>query len=164
MAEDREEDRGFTVHDRRRFSPETGEARPDAGERPRDGEGGQRQGQGGESRGESASAGDLPKESLNPETPRGRSGKAGPVPEITLSTFIMSLSTQVLMLMGEIPDPTGRELERDMSGAKQVIDILGMLKEKTKGNLDKTEETLLDNVLYDLRIRYVQLLKSGAQQ
>jgi len=76
----------------------------------------------------------------------------------------VSLSTQVLMLMGEIPEPTGRKLERDMSGAKQVIDILGMLKEKTKGNLDKTEEALLDNVLYDLRIRYVQLLKSGAQQ
>jgi len=164
MADDREEDRGFTVHDRRRFSAETGEAHPDAEEGRHDGEGGQRRGQGEESRRESASAGDSPKESLDPETPRGRSGKAAPVPEITLSTFIMSLSTQVLMLMGEIPDPTGRELERDMSGAKQVIDILGMLKERTKGNLDKTEEALLDNVLYDLRIRYVQLLKSAAQQ
>ena len=164
MAEDREEDRGFTVHDRRRFSPESGEARPDAEERLRDAEGGQRQGQGEESRRESVSAGDSPKESLDPETTRGRAGKAAPVPEITLSTFIMSLSTQVLMLMGEIPEPTGLKLECDMSGAKQVIDILGMLKEKTKGNLDKTEEALLDNVLYDLRIRYVQLLKSGAQQ
>jgi len=164
MAEDREEDRGFTVQDRRRFSPETGEARPDEEERRRDGEGGQRQGEGEESPRGSACAGDSPRESPDPETPRGRSGKAAPVPEITLSTFIVSLSTQVLMLMGEIPEPTGRKLERDMSGAKQVIDILGMLKEKTKGNLDKTEEALLDNVLYDLRIRYVQLLKSGAQQ
>jgi hypothetical protein len=165
MAEDREEDRGFTVHDRRRFSAETGEARPNAEEGRGDGEGGQRQGQGDESSRGSASAGEgSPREPQGPETPRGRSGKGAPVPEITLSTFIMSLSTQVLMLMGEIQDPTGRKVERDMNGAKQVIDILGMLKEKTKGNLDKTEEALLDNVLYDLRIRYVQLLRSDAQQ
>jgi hypothetical protein len=164
MAEDGEEERGFTVHDRRRFSPESGEVRPESEERGRGGEEGQRQGQGEDSRHQSASTGESPKESPDPETPRGRSGKAAPVPEITLSTFIMSLSTQVLMLMGEIPDPSGRSLERDMSGAKQVIDILGMLKEKTKGNLEKTEEALLDHVLYDLRMRYVQLLKSGAQQ
>jgi hypothetical protein len=65
------------------------------------------------------------------------------------------------MLMGEISDPSGAKVDRDMAGAKQVIDILGMLKEKTKGNLDRNEETLLENVLYDLRMRYVELLKSG---
>jgi hypothetical protein len=87
-----------------------------------------------------------------------------PLPEITLSTFIMSMSTQVLMLLGEIPNPADNTTRRDMAAAKQVIDILGMLKEKTRGNLESNEEALFDNVLYDLRMRYVELAKSGANR
>jgi hypothetical protein len=74
--------------------------------------------------------------------------------------FIMSLSTQVLLHMGEIPSASGERPERDMTSAKQVIDILGLLREKTKGNLDENEEALLDNILYDLRMRYVELSKA----
>jgi hypothetical protein len=74
----------------------------------------------------------------------------------------MSLSTQVLMLLGEIPNPIDNTVRRDMVAAKQVIDILGMLKEKTRGNLESNEEALFENVLYDLRMRYVELTKSNA--
>jgi hypothetical protein len=164
MAEDREEDRGFTVSDRRRFSPETGEVRGDAGE-----EGSKvdrEQGQAGERHPgrESASSAQAKEEATEEKDREDSTRGGGPPPEITLAMFVMSLSTQVLMLMGEIPDPGGRKLDRDMAGAKQVIDILGMLKEKTKGNLDKNEDSLLENVLYDLRMRYVELLKSGPEK
>ena len=79
---------------------------------------------------------------------------------MALSTFIMSMSTQVLVLLGEIPNPADNTVTRDMVAAKQVIDILGMLKEKTRGNLESNEEILFENVLYDLRMRYVELAKS----
>ena len=88
---------------------------------------------------------------------QGAAGERPYPPEITLSTFILSLSTQVLLHLGEIPGPAGEKPERDMLAAKQVIDILGLLREKTKGNLDEDEAALLDNVLYDLRMRYVEL-------
>ena len=166
MAEDREEEReggrGFTVSDRRRFSPETGDARPD-GESRREGGKKQEKLEEEEAQGEPAAGAQAPEESPKPGSRPAGTGRAAPLPEITLSTFIVSMSTQVLMLMGESPDPTGRKLERDLNGAKQVIDILGMLKVKTKGNLDKSEEVLFDNVLYDLRMRYVELTKADTQ-
>lgn len=148
MSEDREQDRGFTVKDRRRFS-DTGEARAATPE-------------------EDAKASPAAAEEASAASPSaseaGASGatarEADVLPEITLATFIMSLSTQALLHMGEIPGPAGpggEKTERDMTAAKQVIDILGLLREKTSGNLDANEEALFDNVLYDLRMRYVEL-------
>jgi hypothetical protein len=148
MADDHEQDRGFTVKDRRRFS-DTGEARPDAAEASGTADEGMSRGLG------DGRTGSRP-------SPAGQEalGERPAVPEITLSTFILSLSTQVLLHLGEIPGPAGERPERDMMAAKQVIDILGLLREKTKGNLDENEAALLDNVLYDLRIRYVELSKA----
>ncbi len=76
-----------------------------------------------------------------------------------MSTFIFSLSSSALVHLGEIPEPQTNRTEVDLPIAKQIIDTLGMLQEKTKGNLDQDEERLLKSVLYDLRMRYVQ--KSG---
>lgn len=146
MSQDHEQDRGFTVKDRRRFS-DTGEAKTE-GEVPK---------------AETSGASDPPSEPRGEAEASRSDGEAGEgrenaaLPEITLSTFIMSLSTQVLLHMGEIPGPPGEQAERDMTAAKQVIDILGLLREKTTGNLDANEEALFDNVLYDLRMRYVEL-------
>lgn len=83
-----------------------------------------------------------------------------PLPEINLATFILSLSGSAMFHIGEIPNPETGKTEKNLPLAKQSIDILEMLKEKTKGNLDSDEEKLLDNVLYDLRMKYLAASKS----
>ena len=60
--------------------------------------------------------------------------------------------------LGEIPDPSG-EKSADLALAKQTIDIIAMLQEKTKGNLDAAEDNLLQSLLYDLRVKYVDAQK-----
>jgi len=84
---------------------------------------------------------------------------APPLPEISFSTFIISLSSSVLFHMGEIPDPITNMTQRNLPLAKQTIDILAILKQKTVGNLTNDEAQLLENLLYDLRIRYVEEIK-----
>ena len=76
------------------------------------------------------------------------------------STFVMGLTTQALMHLGEIPDPVHQGVMHDLPAAKQMIDLLGILRDKTKGNLDEAEEQLLGEVLYDLRMRYVEVARS----
>ena len=78
-----------------------------------------------------------------------------PLPEVNFSTFAISLGTSALMNLGEIPDPTNMETCRNLPLAKQTIDILAMLQDKTRGNLEGDEENLLKNLLYELRIKYV---------
>jgi hypothetical protein len=63
------------------------------------------------------------------------------------------------MHLGEVPHPDTEKVERDLPLAKQNIDLLGLLEEKTKGNLTGDEERLLHQVLFDLRMRYVELTK-----
>jgi hypothetical protein len=79
-----------------------------------------------------------------------------PLPEISFINLIFSLSTSVLIQLGEIQDPITQQLAKNLPLAKQTIDLIGMLKEKTKGNLTTDEEKVLENILYDLRIRYVK--------
>lgn len=76
--------------------------------------------------------------------------------EVTFTTFILSLSTSAFVSLGEIPDPTTGQTESNLSYANQIIDILGIIKEKTRGNLQKEEEMLLDGLLYDLRMKYLE--------
>jgi len=137
--EEKQEGKGFTVQDRRRFSPETGEAR-EASEEPK----GFTLSAGSESAGESQAKTQTGEEAL---------------PEINFSTFVISLSTQALMHLGEIPNPLGGKSEIDIPVAKQMIDIVGMLREKTRGNLDAGEERLVEDVLFDLRMKYVEAVK-----
>ena len=86
----------------------------------------------------------------------GRGQKSSPLPEVNFSTLIMSLSSSALLHMGEIPDPqTGRKT-MDLTLAKHTIDTIGMLKDKTKGNLEDEEQRFLDIMLADLRWRFVK--------
>jgi hypothetical protein len=78
------------------------------------------------------------------------------LPEINFSSFLLSLSTSALMHLGEVPDPVTQKIEKDLPLAKQSIDMLGMLKEKTRGNLTADEEKLMDHLLADLRWRYIR--------
>ena len=138
--EEKLEGKGFTVQDRRRFSPETGETResvPIAADTTT--------GETKESVVDAQSAERAPQE---------------PLPEINFSTFVISLSTQALMHLGEIADPLSGKVETDVTAAKQMIDILGMLREKTKGNLSSGEERLMEDILFDLRMKYVEAVKN----
>jgi len=81
-----------------------------------------------------------------------------PLPEITFTSLVFSLSTSALIQLGEIQDPASKQPGKNLPLAKQTIDLIGMLKEKTKGNLTSDEEKLLDNLLYDLKMRYVKAI------
>ena len=80
----------------------------------------------------------------------------GPLPEIDFTHFIFSLSTSVFIQLGEIEDPFTQKLVKNLPLAKQTIDLIGMLKEKTKGNLTSEEEKVTEYILYDLRMKYVK--------
>jgi hypothetical protein len=75
---------------------------------------------------------------------------------IDFASFVISLGSQAFMHLGDIPNPMTQAREKDVLAAKQMIDLLGMLEAKTKGNLTDDEERLLRQLLLDLRLRYVR--------
>lgn len=82
--------------------------------------------------------------------------ESAPLPEINFSSFLLSLSSSTLLHLGEIADPQSGKKRKDLALAKQSIDIINILKDKTKGNLTEEEEKLLEHLLYDLRMRFVK--------
>lgn len=83
------------------------------------------------------------------------------LPAIDFATFVLSLSHSALVHLGDAPDPSGGAPKKDVAMAKQTIDLLAVLQEKTAGNLTGEEERLLDQVLYDLRLRYVEVVREA---
>lgn len=77
-------------------------------------------------------------------------------PPANFTNFVISLSTSALFHFGDFPEQEGVKAEKNLPAAKQTIDILDMLNEKTKGNLDKNEAGLIQGVLYELKMRYVK--------
>ena len=139
------EDKGFTVHDRRFFQQSEEEK-----ERLRL-----------ESREREAA-----KEAYESEATKAAANAAesaeGPLPEITFASFIMSLGTSVFFHLGDLPHPETGAAEKNLPLAKQTIDLLGLLREKTRNNLTPEEENIFDHLLYDLRMRYVkEVTKAG---
>ena len=82
------------------------------------------------------------------------------LPRVDFSTFILSLSHSALMHLGQAPHPETGSVEKSLPMARQTIDLIGMLEEKTRGNLSGEEERLVSQILYDLRMRYVELSKA----
>jgi len=78
---------------------------------------------------------------------------------ITFSTFILSLNTAALVHLGEIPDPITNKKQVNLTLAKQTIDTLEMLREKTKGNLSLHEEKLLQSIIYELKLKFLKLVE-----
>lgn len=76
-------------------------------------------------------------------------------PRVTFSAFVMSLATTAAVHLGD-PDPASGNTQVDLTAASQMIDILALLKEKTQGNLDAAEGDLVDAMLYELRMRFVE--------
>jgi hypothetical protein len=83
------------------------------------------------------------------------------LPPIDFLSFVFSFSTSTMMCLGLLPNPDTQERFVDLGMAKQNIDILGMLQEKTRGNLTKEEEDFLTASLYDLRLRFVEACRSS---
>jgi hypothetical protein len=84
--------------------------------------------------------------------------------EFTLSfaAFVLSLAHTAAVHFGDIPDPvTGQPGEANLPAAQQMIDILALLEEKTRGNLTAEERQLLDQLLYELRLRFVEASKAA---
>lgn len=128
-----EEKDGVKVTDKRRFTAE-GEGRDDV---------------------------EAPVEEPRESTPEPEKKQQQSLPQIDFATFALSLASSAQIHLGLIPNPVTGQSEKNLNLAKQTIDILGMLKEKTQNNLDKNEEGLLEGVLYDLRMKYVELQKEG---
>jgi hypothetical protein len=83
-----------------------------------------------------------------------------PLPSIDFSTFVLSLSHSALMHLGEVPHPETNKVEKSVPLARQTIDLITLLEEKTKGNLSGDEERLIHQILFDLRMRFVELSKT----
>ena len=83
-------------------------------------------------------------------------------PGISFAGFILSLATTAAVHFGDIADPsTGERGELDLDAAHQMIELIAMLQEKTKGNLSADESKLVDDLLYELRMRFVQAQEGG---
>ncbi len=108
-------------------------------------------------------------ENVAKESPKSQEPKKEPVKEeayqnaveLNFSSFIMSLATQTMMLLGEIPHPETNLTTVNIEAARQTIDILAILEEKTKGNLNDAEDKLVQEILASLRIAYVNKVNSN---
>lgn len=79
-----------------------------------------------------------------------------PLPDLTFGSFLVSLSSSAFICLGQIPDPHTGKQEKNLPLAKQTIDLLGVLRDKTRNNLTPEEENLFDHLLYDLRMAYIK--------
>ena len=137
MSEEKEHST-FKVTDKRSFT-EQGDVRPDAEARR----------EVRKEEGEDPPASFRPEEELPRTDPREEEA-AG----IDFSSFVISLGTTAMVHMGEVPTEKGGPQE-NLDAAKQMIDILGMLQEKTSGNLTAEEARLVQDLLYELRMRFL---------
>jgi Domain of unknown function (DUF1844) len=101
-------------------------------------------------------------EPISEESARARAGSDGGLPPADFSTFVLSLASSALIHMGEVEPPGETAKRRDLPMAKHTIDLLTLLREKTQSNLTPEEDKLLDSLLYDLRLRYVEAVKAGS--
>lgn len=90
---------------------------------------------------------------------RPSAAQAQALPPIDFHTFILSLGSSALLHLGELDGPDGEPSEPDLPLAKHTIDVIAMLQAKTQGNLTTPEANLVESLLYDLRLRYVEKTK-----
>ena len=131
--EEEKKDSGFVVKDKRLFD-ESGKERS-------------------QEEAQSSTAEEKPKVQ---ESARTEPKQESDYPQVTFTNFVLSLSTSALFHFGDFPEQEGGASEKNLPAAKQTIDILDMLKEKTKGNLDENENNLIQGALYELKMRYVK--------
>jgi hypothetical protein len=100
------------------------------------------------------------KPSPTPDAPSESSREDAALGPIDFSTFVVSLASSALVHLGDAPSPESGKVEKSLAQGKQVIDLLGLLQEKTRGNLNDDESKLLQALLLDLRLRYVEAAKA----
>lgn len=81
------------------------------------------------------------------------------IPKIDFPTLVMSFASASMISMGLVPDPVTGEVQKDLLIAQQNIDVISLLREKTKGNVTPEEERLMEQILYELRMHYIEALK-----
>ena len=135
MPDEKGEEKGFVIKDKRAFSQKEEELKEEDKNPEK------------EPAKEETKAGEAAAETQDAEAE---------LPEINFPTFIISLNASALVNLGAIEDPATGTKVKNLPLAKQTIDILSMLEEKTRGNLTEEEEKILKNILYDLRIIYVK--------
>jgi hypothetical protein len=129
-----QEEQGFRVTDKRGFQ-EDGEAKaPETADKPEETPASDA----------AAAAGDARAEQEDSQRP-----------PIDFPSYLLSYYTQGLVLLGEVPNPYTNKKEEDIEAARHTIDILSMLEQKTRGNLSKEEQQLLESVLYELRMKFM---------
>jgi len=131
--EEKKNDSGFVVKDKRLFD-ESGKERS-------------------QEEAQSSTAEEKPKVQ---ESARTEPKQESDYPQVNFTNFVLSLSTSALYHFGDFPDTEGGASEKNLPAAKQTIDILDMLNEKTKGNLNENENKLIQGALYELKMRYVK--------
>lgn len=83
--------------------------------------------------------------------------------EVTFLNYITSLMYQAMVFLGEIPNPVSNQAEVSLPQAKLLIDTLALLREKTKGNLEKQEEDMLNTAVYELQLKFIEVSQSGGR-
>ncbi len=97
---------------------------------------------------------EVAKECVEPDQER-------PLPPVDFSTLVLSIAQGALMNLGELADPDTGETQQNFALARHNIDLLSLLQDKTRGNLDHDEQKLVENLLYDLRMKYVSQCRGG---
>ena len=90
---------------------------------------------------------------------KNSSDQPGPIQDfkINFSTFILSLTSSAFYHLGEMSDPETKEKKVDLIAVKQTLDIIDMLHKKTEGNLSEEEKKLIEQLIYDLKIKYLNV-------
>lgn len=132
-----EEKKGFIIKDRRIFSGDAQDVKKEIDKKE-------------------TAAEETKEEVTREETEPEEVESTSQFPEINFATFIFSLNSSALVHLGVIEDPAADQKKKSLPMAKQTIDILGVLEEKTRGNLTEDEENLLKHILHDLRLMYVK--------
>jgi hypothetical protein len=145
MAREEGNSSGFKVVDRRPFAADGSRKENIPGE---------------EKRGEAAEAPDRSAPGEPQSEPRGLSDEVSS----GFETLVSYLSTTAMFQLGLIAGPSGERIPADMPNAKRTVDLLDVLREKTQGNLTSSEARLLDDVLYELRMSFVEVQKRQARK
>jgi hypothetical protein len=139
MPEDKKGPEDFKVVDRRSFSTDGSRLETEGTEKPNP-----------EEEGRSAAAG---------------ADQAEPSPAVApvgFHTLVSYLATTAMFQLGLLAGPSGEKIPLDLANARRTLDLLGILQEKTRGNLSTEEAQLLDDVLYELRLSFIEIQKGGS--
>ena len=145
MSEEKKNDK-FKVYDKRKFDASGNPREPDEEEASE------------ETENNGAEAPKADTRDGKESAARQQTGYTGPPPKLDFKMFVISLGSQAMMALGLLA-PQGEKPDVNIEAAHQLIEILAMLREKTRGNLEADEITTIDNLLYDLRMSYVEIKK-----